>query len=114
MEFQSVLLSLLKHESAEAEPDKSLLSEVARGSFLCPQEKVEPVFKCVFCPASHELGDFRPLLRTLKFQDILQQSAVLLRRPGSLMDVRVEEAVPMFPALLWCPKNFIPGGVSLI
>jgi hypothetical protein len=30
------------------------------------------------------------------------------------MDVGIEEAVPVFPALLGRAKNFIPGGVSFI
>jgi hypothetical protein len=65
VEFQTVLLSLLEHESAEAEPDEALLSQVARGALLRPQEQVESVLEGVFCPARHELGDLRPLLRTL-------------------------------------------------
>ena len=30
------------------------------------------------------------------------------------MDVGVEEAVPMFPALLGCAKDLVFGGVSFI
>jgi hypothetical protein len=81
---------------------------------LAAHQKIEPVLEGVLGPAFHELGDFGPLLTALEFEDVLEQAAVLLQRPWSLLDVGIEEAVPVFSALFGSAEDLATCVVALV
>jgi hypothetical protein len=66
-----------------------------------------PVLQCVFSAPIEVLHDLGPLLRSFVLLDALQQLDVLLWLPGALLEVGIEVAVPVFPALLGVSKYFV-------
>lgn len=77
-------------------------------------QKIKAIFQSVLGTTFHELRYLRPFFRTLKLQDILQQPAIFLNRPRAFLDVGIEEAIPVLPALFCSPKDLVNGRIFFI
>ena len=78
---------------------------------LLLHDEGEPVFEGVFGPALELADHFGPPFLALVFLDDGEQQQILLFCPGSLFEVRVEVAVPVFPALFSATVDFVGIGV---
>lgn len=109
-----LLLTLLEHESIEADLDKTFLCDIARNLFLTIHEQIESIFQSILCTSFHKFRYLGPLLGPFQLEDILKKLSVFLKGPWTFLDTGIEKAVPVFSALFRRPKDFYLRVVFLI
>ena len=109
-----LLLTLLEHESIEADLHKTFLCDIARNLFLTIHEQIESMFQSILCTSFHKFRYLGPLLGPFQLEDILKKLSVFLKGPWTFLDTGIKKAVPVFPALFRCPKDFYLRVVFLI
>ena len=70
-------------------------------------DQIVPIFQGVLRPALKVADHFGPLLLALVPFDDTEEEQVLFLCPGAFLQVRVQIAIPMFPALLRAAINFV-------
>jgi hypothetical protein len=82
--------------------------------FLLVDQKSVSVFEGVFSSAFEMVDDFGPFLLSIVVVDEGKQLDVFFDLPGSLFNLGIQVAVPVFSALFCTPEDFLLALIDLV